>query len=76
MDYLISTTIDSQDYCVKSNVDERKFELIPINFPSDVNKAFNAPFQSIALSILSWIKNNDPSLSQFEFTIQPAAKYR
>lgn len=75
MDYLITTTINSQDYCVKTNVEDKRFELMPIFYPSDVSKAFNAPFKSIALNILSWIKTNDEELSKLEYTIQPATRW-
>ena len=73
MSFVITTVIDGIPHGVKP--DGKKFDLIPINKPSDVHRIMNLPQLSLARSILFWIENNDSNFSEHQFQISPAAKF-
>ncbi len=75
MSYLIATEIKGVPHAIATNVKENKFELIPIQTDSQIAKAFCAPNQTGAYSILEWINKNDKRLAAKSLSVQPEAQY-
>jgi hypothetical protein len=75
MSYLIATEIKGVPHAIATNVEENKFELIPIRKDSEISKAFCAPHQTGAYNILQWINKNDKKLASKSLTVQPEAKF-
>lgn len=75
MSYLIATEIKGVPHAIATNVEENKFELIPIKTDSQIAKAFCAPHQTGAYNILQWINKNDKKLAAKSLTVQPEAKF-
>lgn len=73
--YLITTLIQGIPYAVRPNVNDKRFELIPIQKDSQISKAFCSPNKTGAMSILNWINQNDAKLASKELEVQPEAKY-
>ena len=75
MSYLITTEIKGIPHAIATNVKENKFELIPIKTDSQIAKAFCAPNQTGAYSILEWINKHDKRLASKSLTVQPEAQF-
>ena len=75
LSYLITSNIDGVPHAIKPNVEENKFDLIPIERASQITKAFCSPNKTGAMSILHWINNNDKGLAAKGLDVQPEAKY-
>jgi hypothetical protein len=75
LSYLITTDINGVPHAIKPNVEENKFDLIPIERASQISKAFCSPNKTGAMSILKWINTNDKQLASKGLDVQPEAKY-
>ena len=75
MSYLIVTEIKGVPHAIATNVEKKKFELIPIKSDSQIAKAFCAPHQTGAYNILQWINKNDKKLAAKSLSVQPEAKF-
>jgi hypothetical protein len=75
LSYLITTDINGVPHAIKPNVEENKFDLIPIERASQISKAFCSPNKTGAMSILKWINTNDKKLANKGLNVQPEAKY-
>lgn len=76
MEYVISTKVNDILYCVKTNVEKKRFELQPIYGVADFRKAFLPCNHSQAAMFLNWINKNDEFLASHNLEVQPAARYR
>ena len=59
MTYVISTEINDVVHCIKTNIENNCFDLIPIHNQQDLGRAFSPPNNSLARSILKWINYHD-----------------
>jgi hypothetical protein len=75
MSYVISAQVNGVNHCIRANINTNSFELIPVQFDSDLSKVFRHPNKTGALNILKWIKANDKQLSSKDLCIQPEAKF-
>jgi len=75
MSYLIATEIKGIPHAIATNVEENKFELIPIKTDSQIAKVFCVPHQTGAYNILQWINKNDKKLAAKSLSVQPEAKF-
>ena len=76
MTYVISTEINDVVHCIKTNIENNCFYLIPIHNQQDLGRAFSPPNNSLARSILKWINENDSYLASKNLKVQSAAKYQ
>ena len=74
--YVLSTTISGVPHCVKCNVDDNKFELMPVKTDSDLGRVFTSPDKTMAVNILNWINENDKKLARRQLTVSPEASIR
>lgn len=75
MSYLIVTEVKGVPHAIATNVEKKKFELIPIRKDSEISRAFCTPHQTGAYNILQWINKNDKKLASKSLTVQPEAKF-
>lgn len=75
MGYVISTRIKGIDYCVTANKEAMRFELIPVQFDSDLSKVFCHPNKTGALDILNWINKNDKALARKGLQVHSEARF-
>lgn len=76
MSYVISTQIDGVYHFIRPNAEKNTFELLPMKNQSDLYKAFNPSHKTEAINILNWIKKNDETLAQHEYSIELQAKFQ
>ena len=76
MSYVIATCKNNINYCIKADVNQNKFVLIPVESDSDLSKIFCHPYRIGATQILQWILQNEPSLACEELTVYPEGKFR
>lgn len=74
--YVLSTTISGVPHCVKCNVDDNKFELMPVKTDSDLGRVFTSPDKTMAVNILNWINENDKKLARRQLSVSPEASIR
>jgi len=54
MSYLLCTKIDNKNFCVVTNVEAKKFELIEVKSESSLSRTWCTPHKSEAMNILRW----------------------
>ena len=74
--YVLSTTISGVPHCVKCNVADNKFELMPVKTDSDLGRVFTSPDKTMAVNILKWINENDKKLARRQLSVSPEASIR
>ena len=74
--YLITTMISGVPNCICCNVEEKKFELMPVTSDSDLGKVFTSPTKTEAVNILNWVNANDKKLARKKLTVQAEASIR
>lgn len=75
MGYVIATEIKGVNHCVRANVETNCFELIPVQFDSDLSKVFCHPNKTGAMNILNWINKNDKKLARKKLEVCSEAKF-
>jgi len=76
MSYLLCTQINGKTFCITTNVEAKKFELIEVQSESSLSETWCTPHKSEAMNILRWINEHDPELASKRIEIQEEARHR
>jgi hypothetical protein len=76
MSYVLCTKIENKFFCISTNVEDKKFELVEVRSEADLSKTFSTPHKSGAMQILRWINENNPELACQDIKIQEEARHR
>lgn len=76
MSYVLHTCKDGVDYCVKADLESKRFRLVPVESDSDLSRVFCHPYRIGAVNILKWIKEHDKELGNEQLNICTREKFR
>jgi hypothetical protein len=76
MSYVIATSKDNINYCIRADLEQNKFVLIPVESDSDLAKVFCHPYRIGATQILQWILEHEPTLASEELEVCSEGKFR
>jgi hypothetical protein len=76
MPYVIATSKNNLNYCVRADSNTNTFVLIPVESDSDLAKVFCHPYRIGATQILDWINDNDSALASEELYVCDEGKFR
>ena len=76
MPYVIATSKNNLNYCVRADSDTNTFVLIPVESDSDLAKVFCHPYRIGATQILDWINDNDSDLASENLYVCDEGKFR
>lgn len=76
MAYVIVTYEWGTPHAVTANSITNKFELIPLDSDTALNKIFSHPYRAGAQQILTWINKNDDTLACKNLAVFDEAQFR
>ncbi len=76
MPYVITTSKDNVNYCIRAESKTNSFVLIPVESDSDLAKVFCHPYRIGATQILDWINDNAPGLASEKLYVCDEGKFR
>jgi hypothetical protein len=76
MPYVIATSKDNVNYCIRAESKTNSFVLIPVESDSDLAKVFCHPYRIGATQILDWINDNAPGLASEKLYVCDEGKFR
>lgn len=76
MSYVIATRKDNVNYCVRADLTQNKFVLIPVESDSDLTKVFCHPYRIGATQILQWILEHEPTFASEKLEVCSEGKFR
>ena len=76
MPYVIATSKNNLNYCVRADSDTNTFVLILVESDSDLAKVFCHPYRIGATQILDWINDNDSNLASENLYVCDEGKFR
>jgi hypothetical protein len=76
MPYVIATSKDNVNYCIRAENKTNSFVLIPVESDSDLAKVFCHPYRIGATQILNWINDNAPDLASEKLYVCDEGKFR
>jgi len=76
MPYVIATSKDNVNYCIRAESKTNSFVLIPVESDSDLAKVFCHPYRIGATQILDWINDNAPDLASKKLYVCDEGKFR
>jgi|APGre2960657404_1045060.scaffolds.fasta_scaffold02656_2 hypothetical protein len=76
MAYVISCYLKGIPHAIQANEKEHKFYLIPLTSESHLGKVLSHPHKTGIITILNWIKANDPALSKHDLLIEDEQLFR
>ncbi len=76
MPYVLTTTISGVPHCIRCNVEQNKFELMPVKSDSDLGRVFISPNKTEAVSVLNWVNENDKALKRRKLVVSAEASIR
>jgi hypothetical protein len=74
--YVLSTTVSGVPHCIQCNVEERKFDLVPVRSDSELGRVYVSPTKTDAVNVLNWINKHDRSLARRKLEVSPEASIR
>ena len=74
--YVIVTYEWGKPLAVTANATANKFELIPLDSDTALNKIYSHPYRAGAQQILTWINKHDDKLASKNLSVCDEAKFR
>jgi hypothetical protein len=76
MAYIISTLVDGVPHAIHANSSDSKFELLTLDSASSLSRIYSHPYRAGAYQVLSWILDNEPTLSCYELQVSDEARFQ
>ena len=76
MSYIITTLVGGVPHAIHANGSDSKFELLALDSASTLSKIYSHPYRAGAYQVLSWILDNEPTLSCYELQVSDEARFQ